>query len=80
MKLANAIKKLATVGEVTQSGAKYSATSGNYVVSFYANRDNTAATGFKVTHIKAMDDHSSDYFAGTYCQNLTQAIKLAATI
>ena len=80
MKLTNAIKRLAKHGEVEQCGNQFWANIGNNVVQFMANGkidESTNITCIKVRDNKDEDDYMTDYFAGVWCDNLTQAIRIA---
>ncbi|MCK9473350.1 hypothetical protein [Sulfurimonas sp.] len=80
MKLTNAIKKLSKYGEVKQDGNLFWAEIKSYVVQFRANgpiEEGTTARGFRVKSKNDEDDIMTDYFAGVWCDNLTQAIKVA---
>lgn len=75
MQTTNAIKKLSKAGfEVTQNGNRYYATMNKSVVSFIDQYGRTIC--IKVRHENDHDDLRSDYSAGVFCDNLTQAIKL----
>lgn len=80
MKLENAIKKLEKVGmKVNYNGEQYfaRAENGRREIRFRANRGgSTSLTCIQVRGFDQMDDSQSDYFAGTWCDNLSQAIRL----
>ena len=80
MKLANAIKKLSQYGEVQKnSTGKYWVIIGEYEVSFRRNGfgEDPSITCEHTRKLTDKDDSQSDYFAGSYRDNLTQAIKFA---
>ena len=79
MTVANAVKKLAKSGfEVTGSDMRFSGRSGLRVVEFSrVGRDSDSIGCIKVRHVNDNDDSQSDYSAGVWCDNLSQAIKLA---
>ena len=80
MKVANATKKLTKAGfEVTSNGRSISAKKGRYVINVTANGGDltdTVAT-VRVRAACDLDDSQSDYSAGVYCDNVSQAIRLA---
>ena len=80
MKLTNAIKKLSKFGEVQQNGQLFWVQKNQKVIEFMANgkiNNNTNITCIRVRYAKDEDDTMTDYFSGTWCDNLTQAIRLA---
>jgi hypothetical protein len=80
MKLKNAIKKLSKHGEVKQDGNLFYAKVGKHAVEFMANGridEATTITCIRARRINDLDDSMSDYSAGVWCDNLTQAISLA---
>ena len=80
MKLKNAIKKLGKYGEVKNNGSLYWVERDGKVVEFMRNGiedDNTDITCIRVRRAKDEDNTMIDYFAGVWCDNLTQAIRLA---
>ena len=78
MTVANAIKKLAKSGfEVTGSGVQFSGRKGSQVIEF--NRlgsESDSIGGIKVRSASDNDNAQSDYSAGVWCNNLSQAIRL----
>ena len=77
MQVTNAIKKLSNVGfSVTQSGNCYRANTGSKVIEFH--QQNGEIICIRVRSANDHDDVMSDYSAGTWCDNLSQAIRLAA--
>lgn len=79
MKLTNAIKKVEKIGQVIQSGQRFSVQKGNEVLEFLANgkiEKDTNITCIRVRRIKDQDDAMSDYCAGVWCDNISQAIRL----
>lgn len=73
MKLANAIKKLGTFAPVAEENGRYYATRNGHTISFLKN----GVDGITCCHSRRnseKDDLQSDYFAGSYFDNLTQAI------
>ncbi|MDY0238507.1 MAG: hypothetical protein RBS42_06615 [Campylobacterales bacterium] len=80
MKLTNAIKKLSKHGEVKQNGNLFWAEIGGYAVEFMANGridEDTTITCIRARRKNDLDNSMTDYSAGVWCDNLTQAIKLA---
>jgi hypothetical protein len=79
MTVANAVKKLAKSGfEVTGSDMRFSGRNGLRVVEFSrTGRDSDSIGCIKVRSVNDNDDSQSDYSAGVWCDNLSQAIKLA---
>lgn len=81
MKLRNAIKKLEKFGTIENNGSLYYARIENSVVEFMRNgreEDECNITCIRVRGIKDEDDTMTDYFAGVWCDNLTQAIRIAS--
>ena len=77
MKATNALKKLTKAGfVVTQSGNRYSAQAGRNVIEFHQQDEDIIC--IRVRSVNDRDDVMSDYSAGTWCDNLSQAIHLAA--
>lgn len=77
MKLTNAIKKLEKYGKVEHFGYTYSLTQGNTAVEFMRNGSSENITCIRVRSIHDKDDLQADYSAGTWCDNLSQAIRIA---
>lgn len=80
MKLKNAIKKLSKFGKVENSGSLYFARVGNHFVEFMSNGKIEEAFDICCIRVRACndeDDTMTDYFAGVWCDNLTQAIRIA---
>lgn len=76
MNITNAIKKLAKAGfEITNTGNRFFATKASDVISFVNQADYIVC--IKVRSGNDHDDVMSDYSAGVFCNNLTEAIKLA---
>jgi hypothetical protein len=80
MKLTNAIKKLEKVSEngVNKEGQIYSGVINGNVVSFSQNGREDSAVCFHIKAVGEKSDSMTDYFPGTFCNNLSQAIRLAA--
>lgn len=76
MQVTNALNKLTKAGfVVTQSGNCYSAQAGRNIISFYEQGGRTICI-----NLRTEDDHDdvmSDYSAGVFCDNLSQAIRIA---
>lgn len=76
MQTLNAIKKLTKSGfEVIQNGNRYIAKANRHIVSFADQGGDIICI-----NVRSQNDHDdvlSDYSAGVFCDNLTQAIKLA---
>lgn len=77
MKLTNAIKKLGKYTEVRKLEYSYQAIQGNQAIEFFENGTSGEITCIRVRSIHDKDDIMSDYCAGSFCDNLTQAIKIA---
>lgn len=77
MQTTNAIKKLSKAGfSVAQSGNRYSAKIGCNVIEFHQQDGEIIC--IRVRSANDHDDVMSDYSAGVFCDNLSQAIRLAA--
>lgn len=77
MKLINAIKKLEKYTEVKKDGIFYQAVKGSEVIEFIDNGGMGEITCIKVRRINDHDDSMTDYSAGVFCDNLTQALKIS---
>jgi hypothetical protein len=76
MQVTNALKKLTKAGfTVTQNGNRYSAQAGRDVISFREQAGKTIC--IRVRTENDLDDVMRDYSAGTWCDNLSQAIQIA---
>ena len=76
MKTINAIKKLEKSGfQVVQTGNRCTAQGNQHVIGFFNQSGNS--TCINVRNQIDRDDSMSDYSAGVFCNNITQAIKLA---
>ena len=76
MNATNATKKLVKAGfEVTQNGNRYMAQKASSIISFFVQSDSVIC--INIRNQNDCDDVCSDYTAGVFCDNLTQAIKLA---
>ncbi len=76
MQVTNAVKKLTKAGfAVTQSGNRYSAQAGRNVIEFYEQDGRTICIRLRTEN--DCDDVMSDYSAGVFCDNLSQAIQIA---
>ena len=80
MKVTNAIKKLEKAGfEVIKDAARYSARRKNDIIEFIQNGGGSdQAICIRIMSANDHDDMMTDYSAGTYCDNLSQAIRLAS--
>ena len=80
MKVQNAIKKLEKAGfNVTKDGTRFSAQKNNDFVEFIQNGGGSETViCIRVRHVNDHDDSMSDYTAGVFCDNISQAIRLAA--
>lgn len=73
MKMNNAIKSLAAIGTVIRDEYNRPAVTLNgWMVC--VGGDSTKATSYEVRRVGAKDDFQTDYHAGTYYKNLTQAL------
>ena len=79
MKITNAIKKLEKAGfKINKSGGLYSAKRGSDIINFRKNGgDSDQVICIRVRSECDQDDQMTDYFAGVFCNNITQAIRLA---
>jgi hypothetical protein len=76
MNAANAIKKLNKAGfEVSQNGNRYNAKANGQVIRFIEQSERIIC--INVRSENDHDDAMTDYSAGVYCDNITQAIRLA---
>ena len=78
MKVVSAIKKLAKFGKVEKCGGQYSAIINSNEVSFRVNGREDEDSSICVIYVRPVhmeDDVMTDYFAGTFYRNLTQALK-----
>ena len=78
MKTANALKKLDKSGfEIFNSGRFFTAKKPGMLheIHFYTTDENTSR-GFQVRASMSKDNVQIDYFPGTWCDNLTQAIAI----
>lgn len=83
MTLNNALKKLSRYGEVKQNGRHFSMESDNQVIEFYANgniEENPTITCIRIRRKNDHDDSMTDYSAGVWCDNITQALKLTGRV
>ncbi len=80
MTVANAVKKLTKAGfEVTSSKFGYAGRKGNQVVEFNRiSTDSDTIFGVKVRSANDSDSAICDYSAGVWCDNISQAIRLAS--
>ena len=80
MTVANAVKKLEKFGfEVVSSDMRFAGRKGGRVVEFSRLGVESDSIGcIKVRSINDIDNPVADYSAGVWCDNLSQAIKLAA--
>ncbi len=86
MKISNAIKKLEKVGfKVTNDEELRSQLfvarreNSTHVVEFMKNGGNSdQVTCIRVKRVNDQDDIMTDYFAGVWCDNITQAIRVAS--
>ena len=76
MQTINAINKLNKAGfQVTNNGNRYEAKANRHIINFFNQSGDI--TCINVRHQNDQDDSLQDYCAGVFCNNLTQAIKLA---
>lgn len=80
MKVTNAIKKLEKAGfAVIKDSARYSARRKNDIIEFMQNGGGSdQAICIRIMSANDHDDMMTDYSAGTWCDNLSQAIRLAS--
>jgi len=80
MKITNAIKKLEKAGfEVINYGKKFSARRSNDIIEFHQNGGGSdQVICIRVRSANDHDDSMTDYSAGVFCDNISQAIRLAA--
>ncbi len=77
MKVSNAIKKLSKYGNVTQDGQFFRIIQDTREIQFARNGSSEDIICIRVRSIHDKDDFMTDYHAGTFCDNITQAIRLA---
>jgi hypothetical protein len=76
MQATNAIKKLVKAGfDIKQTGNRYMAQAGRNIISFFEQSGNIIC--INVRSSDDQNDAQSDYSAGVFCDNLSQAIRLA---
>jgi hypothetical protein len=76
MQTTNAIKKLVKAGfDIKQTGNRYMAQAGRNIISFFEQSGNIIC--INVRSSDDQNDAQSDYSAGVFCDNLSQAIRLA---
>jgi translation initiation factor IF-2 len=79
MQVKNAIKKLEKAGfSVSSNGRNVTAKKGTKVISVSANGGDMVdqVATVRVRSAMDMDCSQTDYFAGVYCDSVTQAIKI----
>ena len=82
MTLVNAIKKIEKAGfKVEQVNSVYRASKSttNYVIEFFKNGCSGNITCINVRRLNDEHDSMTDYYAGVWANNITQAIKLASS-
>jgi hypothetical protein len=76
MQVTNALKKLTKAGFVVEQNDKYySAQAGRDVIEFHQQDGEIIC--IRVRSVNDQDDVMSDYSAGVFCDNLSQAIQIA---
>ena len=77
MKLTNAIKKAEKMSGQTiqRAGGFYFVTYKGYDLSFFQNGRDDEATNYYTKKHGMSDDYQSDYFAGTFHENLSQGFR-----
>jgi hypothetical protein len=76
MQTTNAITKLTKAGfQVTNTGNRYQAKANRQVISFVDQQGSIIC--INVRGQNDQNDAMSDYSAGVFCDNITQAIRLA---
>lgn len=76
MTIQNAINKIEKSGyRVKRNGRVYFSKVGNQVIIFHEQNGN--AICIQVRHQMDQDDVHTDYFAGQFVQNISQALRLA---
>ena len=80
MTVANAVKKLSKAGfEVTSNRTGYTGRKGSQVIEFgRVSTDSDTIFGVKVRSASDNDSAICDYSAGVWCDNISQAIRLAS--
>jgi len=75
--LTNSIKKAEKLSGSTVriAGHLYCFDYKGYSISFFQNGRDDEATNFYTRRDDMQDDHQSDYFAGTFHDNITQAFR-----
>lgn len=78
MKVNNAIKKLDKYTPViVNDGSLFSAAKNGQVIEFYRNGRSDDICCVRLRRTTDKDDIVTDYSAGVFCDNITQAIKVA---
>ena len=77
MTLENAIKKLSKVAKIETNGLHYWGQIGGHMVEFMKNSVGDISC-IRVRGVRDEDDIMTDYFAGVWCDNLSQAIRIAS--
>ena len=77
MTISNAIKKVEKnfAKVIKQDGGNYTATKNNKEISFRKNGHSEDITCIRVRSIKDLDDILTDYCAGVFYDNISQALK-----
>lgn len=81
MKIINAIKKLEKAGfKVSKDGSQHTGVKSglDYIIEFYQNGREDSLACINVRRPDDLSDAMTDYSAGTFCDNITQAIRLAS--
>jgi hypothetical protein len=80
MKMINAIKKLNKAGfQISEKNDIFYAKKEGCenIIEFFRSGTSEIVASIRCLHENAQDDTMSDYWAGSWCENITQAIKSA---
>lgn len=77
MKVLNALKKIEKHTKVEKQDNQYRAVKNGYEISFYDNGGMGEVTCIKIRRTNDVSDSMTDYFAGSFCDTITEAIKRA---
>lgn len=76
-KLSYALKRMEKVGEVYKAGPFYEVRVGREIIRVTGNGGNDDIATINVRRVNDNDDIMTDYFAGSYYDNISQAIRSA---
>ena len=76
-KLSYALNRMEKVGEVYKAGPFYEVQVGKEIIRVSGNGGNDDIATINVRRVNDNDDIMTDYFAGSYYDNISQAIRSA---